>query len=149
MRTRHRWMQCSVLAALHLGTLAAAAQEAPSIELAIEMRDLAQVPSLVMRDTKVEVERTFLTAGVRIVWIDAAASPHHRPLKLHDRWRSSVTRQRAADGGDRGSCVAVGRLGTGVLPPRGGGRRRADGLDQRRPRACHLARARTPFAAAE
>ena len=38
------------------------------VELTIKMRDLARVPPAVMRETKVEIARTFFAAGVRVTW---------------------------------------------------------------------------------
>jgi hypothetical protein len=35
----------------------------------------AAVPSDVLRDAKIEVERTFLASGVRIVWVEPGGSP--------------------------------------------------------------------------
>lgn len=83
MGARHRWMPCRVLAALHFGAVAAAAQVAP-VELPVEVRDLARVPSMVMRETQAEVERTFLAAGVRITWADPGGALRSEvpPLRL-------------------------------------------------------------------
>jgi hypothetical protein len=72
MRACRRWMQWSVVAALHLGTVPATASESAPVQLVIEMSDLARVPAVVMRETKAAVERTFLASGVRIVWVDSA-----------------------------------------------------------------------------
>lgn len=83
MGARHRWMPCRVLAALHLGAAVAAAQVTP-VELSVEVRDLARVPSMVMRQTKAEVERTFLAAGVRVTWADPGGARRSEvpPLRL-------------------------------------------------------------------
>jgi hypothetical protein len=76
-------MQCGVLAAFYLGTLPAAAQGSAPLELPIEINDLARVPPAVMRETKAEVEQTFLASGVRIVWVGPDAPRDHTPLKLY------------------------------------------------------------------
>jgi hypothetical protein len=83
MGARHRWIHCRVLAALHLGAVAAAAQLAP-VELAVEIRDLARVPSAVMRETKAEVDSTFRATGVQIRWADLGDAPQtgRAPLRL-------------------------------------------------------------------
>lgn len=83
MRARHRWMQFRVLAALHLGVVAVGAQVTP-VALAVEIRDLAQVPPAVMRETKAEVDSTFREAGVLITWADLGGAPHTGvpPLRL-------------------------------------------------------------------
>lgn len=78
MRTHRRWHWCA-LAALYLETAAAAAAPRAPVELAIEVRDLARVPSAVMRETKAQVEQTFLASGVRIVWVEPGESPRDRP----------------------------------------------------------------------
>ena len=39
------------------------------VELTIEIRDLARVPPAIMRETKVEIARTFVASGVRITWL--------------------------------------------------------------------------------
>ena len=56
-------------------------QHSGPVELAIEMRNLAGVPPAVMRDTQAEVERTFLAAGVRIIWV-ARDTPAESPAAL-------------------------------------------------------------------
>jgi hypothetical protein len=74
MRRIHS-LPLAILAALHLATSRASAQDLVPVQLTVEMRDLARVPSAVLRETQTEVERTFLASGVRIAWRHPAASP--------------------------------------------------------------------------
>lgn len=76
MDRRRRWTSCTMLAALHVGAVAAAAQGPGPVELAIEWRDVARVPLGVTDETKAEVDRTFHAAGVRIVWVEPGRSMH-------------------------------------------------------------------------
>lgn len=83
MRARHRLIGGFVPALLCLSAAGSAAAQPTSVELAIELRVLAAVPGDVLREAKEEVERTFIAAGVRIVWIDPGEThPTPRPLKL-------------------------------------------------------------------
>jgi hypothetical protein len=99
-------MQCGVLAAFYLGALPAAAQDSTAVELSIEMNDLARVPPAVMRETKAEVEQTFLTSGVRIVWVAPdAPSRDHTPLKLYVVGPSSLSPR--ADEGPHAAIIGL------------------------------------------
>lgn len=83
MGERRRRIRCVVLPALCLGSSVALAGQRPPLKLAIEMRDLARVPPAIMREAKVEVERTFLASGVQIVWVEPGGAPRNMlPLKV-------------------------------------------------------------------
>jgi len=108
----HRCTHWCVLAALHIGALQATAQMSTHVPLTIEMRDLARVPWTVMRDTKAEVEHTFLASGVQIVWAAPGGSSRHdhTPLKLYMVGPASVGAR-----GDEGSRAAI----VGLAPESG------------------------------
>ena len=74
-------MLTSTIAVSAAPVIPMAIQTSGAVELAIEMRNLAGVPPAVMRDTQAEVERTFLAAGVRIIWV-ARETPAESPAAL-------------------------------------------------------------------
>jgi hypothetical protein len=75
MRVRHRFVTGVVPAVFWLGTTVATAERRPPVELAVDLQVRTAVPSDVLRDTKIEVERTFRASGVRIVWVEPDGSP--------------------------------------------------------------------------
>lgn len=59
-----------------------AAPDPAPIDLVIEVRDLARVPQGIMRETRAEVEHTFLEIGVRIIWTDLDRTPRNESALL-------------------------------------------------------------------
>lgn len=79
--TQPRVLSSALVASSPEGSPVAWPDPAP-IDLVVELRDLARVPLDVMRDTKVEVEHTFLAVGVRIIWADPGRAPRDEPAPL-------------------------------------------------------------------
>lgn len=68
MRWNFRLVGLGVLLALALGSLPSTAGPRPAVSVVIELHDAIGLPAEVLNGAKEEVARTFVAAGVQIVW---------------------------------------------------------------------------------
>ena len=61
--------------------MTATAQPGP-VDLAVDIRDLARVPPIVMHEAKTELEAMFRATGVRVIWTADASPGRIPPIKL-------------------------------------------------------------------
>lgn len=104
-----RWTWYALLA-LHLGAAPATPQHTSPLELAIAVRDLASVPPDLLRETRLEVDRTFYASGVRLIWTSDDAAPG-TPAALTLYLVGGATTQASSN--------VSGPMVVGVAPPAG------------------------------
>lgn len=75
MRCNFSLIGLGVLSALPLGSLPSSAGPRPAVSVVIQLHDALGLPAEVLNGAKEEVARTFLAAGVQIVWASQGLTP--------------------------------------------------------------------------